>query len=702
MKTIASFIICFLITQTVFCQFIEQYIEVDQFGYLPNEIKVAVLRNPQEGYNETENYTPGTSLELWDETNNTLVFTSIPEIWNNGVTHDQSGDTGWWFDFSTITTPGSYFILDPLTNFKSPTFKIEDDVYAEVLKTAGRMFFYNRCNASKAEPFAQGWTDGANFNNPLQDANCRFIEDPSNATLEKDLSGGWFDAGDYNKYVTFTHSTLHNLLSAYEENPQAFSDDWNIPESGNAIPDILDEIIWELNWLEKMMNDDGSVHIKMGSQNFSENTSSPPSANVDQRYYGPTCSSASITVASVFAHAAKVFVQIPALQAYGDTLKAKAILAYNYSKPFIDTNALELNCDDGSIVAGDADLSDDYQRAFFATAAIYLFELTNDEAFNTAFLSQFNQLEQISSNFWGPYLQEVNDALLLYTQLASASPSVSIEILNSITGAVTANNNGFYGFNTADLYRAFMPSWSYHWGSNSPKAAYGNLNTMVLNYEINPSNNIAYEQYVGEVIHYFHGVNPQGIVYLSNMYEYGASRSINEIYHSWFADGTDYDNALTSSIGPAPGFLSGGPNASFSVTSLTPPSGQPQQKSYLDFNDGFPNNSWEISEPAIYYQAAYIRLLANKVTTDFVLNSPSFVLENKFSLYPNPAQQSVSIVGAEEGDFIYIYSKEGRLVMKTQLPSSNQIDIEALSPGVYIVQLHHSNAGVKTQKLLIK
>lgn len=53
-----------------------------------------------------------------------------------------------------------------------------------------------------------------NFMNPLQDANCRNIFDRDNAALERELSGGWFDAGDYNKYVTFASSSVHDLLWA--------------------------------------------------------------------------------------------------------------------------------------------------------------------------------------------------------------------------------------------------------------------------------------------------------------------------------------------------------------------------------------------------------------------------------------------------------------------------------------------------------
>jgi hypothetical protein len=117
------------------------------------------------------------------------------------------------------------------------------------------------------------------------------------------------------------------------------------------------------------------------------------------------------------------------------------------------------------------------------------------------------------------------------------------------------------------------------------------------------------------------------------MYAYGADRSVNEIYHTWFHDGSIYDHALNSPNGPAPGYLVGGPNKNFSVVTLQPPSGQPDSKSYLDFNDGWPNNSWEVSEPGIYYQAAYIRLLAGVIANFDISPLPiellSFTAEKK-------------------------------------------------------------------------
>lgn len=698
MKKLLSPLAFLAIPLSIFSQEISNFIHVDQFGYMPASEKVAVLSNPQVGYNSNLSYTPSATIELRDASNDAIIYSAAPSIWNSGNVHEQSGDAGWWFDFSSVETEGVYYVIDPVHNEQSATFTISEASYVDVIKAAGRMFYYNRCNAPKEEPYAQGWSDGNNFNNALQDFNCRFIEDPANASLEKDLSGGWFDAGDYNKYVTFTNSTLHNLLSAYQENPQAFGDNWNIPESGNGIPDLIDEIKWELDWLLKMTNSDGSVHIKMGSQNHSENFSSPPSANTDQRFYGPACSSASISIASIFSHAALVLREFSSLENYAATLEQVATSTYNYSKTFIDNNTLETDCDDGSIVAGDADMTADQQRAAFMVASIYLFELTNDTSYNNYITGNVLYLEQLSTGFWGPYFTEVNDALYHYTTLANSNSSTNALIINSFSDAVNNNFNGFFGFSEDDLYRSPMPNWSYHWGSNQPKAGYGALNRLAEKSGVNSGNDEAFETYIDETIHYFHGVNPQGMVYLSNMYSNGAERSANEIYHGWFADGTDYDNALTSSIGPAPGFIVGGANSQFTVSNLVPPFGQPDQKSYLDFNDGFPHNSWEITEPAIYYQAFYLRLLANNVDAQEILSTPD-VINYTFQIYPNPAFETLNISAAKIGDKVQIYSLLGSLVLEETM-TSKHVDVRSIASGVYFVYLRSSDQDFSPVKFI--
>lgn len=688
-------------TPLILAQTQSDFIQVDQFGYLPNQNKVAVLSNPQTGYNSNLSYTPSSSLQICDAQTNAVVLRLNPTAWKNGQTHAQSGDQGWWLDFSALSTPGSYYVWDSIQSERSATFSIGTDVYAPIIRAAGRMFYYNRCNAPKPSQYAGAWSDGNNFNQPLQDFNCRYIFNPNDANLEKDLSGGWFDAGDNNKYVTFTHSTLHQMLSAYEENPAAFTDSWNIPESGNGIPDLLDEIKWELDWLLKMTNADGSVHIKMGNQNYSQNVNSPPSVNADPRFYGPTCSSASITVASVFAHAAKVFATIPSWQAYAQQLQQVAISTFNYSKPFVDNNNYELNCDNGEVVSGDADQPVDRQRSSYVTAAVYLWEQTGDTVYHQAILQEATLLEQLQIGFWGPYYVAVNDALILYTNLPNADANLVTAIDNSYTQAVSTNGSGFFGFSGEDLYRAFMPDWSYHWGSSNAKASYGVLNASAAASNVLSSQNTAFEQYVDECIHYFHGVNPQGMVYLSNMYPLGASRCVNEIYHFWFAHGTIYDHALNSTLGPPPGYVTGGPNASFSVGSLSPPTGQPAQKSYLDFNDGYPLNSWEISEPAIYYQAVYLRLLAHRVdTTTVVTGLPSVIKEDwNLQLYPNPSRDWVQINSSAAIQQISLYSLDGRQLWTGQQQVG--ISMANLPVGIYVLVVEAENGQVK-QQLLFK
>jgi hypothetical protein len=474
------------------------------------------------------------------------------------------------------------------------------------------MFYYNRCNFPKALPYAGvKWTDGNNFDKPLQDYNCRSVFDKLNPATEKDLSGGWFDAGDYNKYVTFAYSTIHDLLKAYQSNPAIFGDDWNIPESGNGTPDLLDEIKYELDWMYKMSNPDGSAHIKMGSQNYSDNTSYPPSANSHPRYYGNLCTSASATIASTFAHAAIVFNAI-GNTAYAAQLQNRAIACFNYTLPFLTSNNLQTNCDNIEIISGDADRTAEEQRMMMVSAAIYLYKLTNTASYNTFVTTYAPTVPPLSNNYWGPYFStSLQDALLFYKNLPTADATLANAIVASAQANVSGNWNNIFGTSNLGLYRDDMPTWSYHWGSNQAKANYGNLNLLFAENGIGTPSHLLNR--AKEFLHSFHGVNPLGIVQLSNMYAYGADRSANEIYHTWFANGSIYDHALNSPNGPAPGYVVGGPNKDFSVTALVPPSGQPNSKSYLDFNDGWPNNSWEVSEPAIYYQAAYIRLLAGVI-----------------------------------------------------------------------------------------
>ena len=667
------------------------FIHVDQFGYPSDAVKVAVISDPQVGFNSSFSYTPSSTLSVVHLLTGQTVFSGTPVEWNSGQTDAFSGDRGWHFDFSSVTETGSYYIQDLTNNVNSSIFNIEPEPYNDILRTAGRMFFYNRCNFEKQAPFADtNWVDGMNFMNSLQDSECRFISDPMNASLEKDLSGGWFDAGDYNKYVTFTYPTVHDLLYAYEEYPHIFNDDWNLPESNNGLADILDEIKWELDWLLKMTNPDGSTHIKMGSQNYSENTSSPPSANTDQRFYGPTCTSASAVLASNLAHAALIFDTIPGYQTFANQLTIAAENAFNYVLPFYNNGTLELDCDDGSIVSGDADMNADDQRDALIVAAIYLFDLTSNSNYDQFVVSNLILTDPIFNDYWDAYQMPLQDAIFHYRSMPTADPTIVAEINNSVNTAVLNNWTGYYGMNDLTLYRDHMPDWAYHWGSNRVKSNFANLNLLVAANQIG-LNGESQRLKAKEMLHSFHGVNPLNLVYLSNMYKLGAESSVNEIYHTWFYDGTTYDNALLSLHGPAPGYVVGGPNRNFSVSSLSPPYGQPDTKSYLDFNTGWPDNSWEVSEPAIYYQASYIRLLAGVMNAFNSSTNSVNELEEVYSLYPNPTKNEITISGVAPGTSVFIYDNLGRMI---QLSTTPKVDLSALPEGIYLFKFDGKSSRV--------
>jgi hypothetical protein len=585
-----------------------KYIMVDQFGYRPDDPKVAVLVDPQQGFNAGDSYTPGSSIEVRRWSDDATVHTAQITQWNGGNTQASSGDRGWWLDFSAVNTPGSYYLYDPTNSLGSHRFEINEDVYREVLKAATRMFFYNRSGGAKKPPYTDArWEDDAAYLGPGQDTQGRSVNDKNNASTERDVRGGWFDAGDTNKYVTYAESVVHQLLTAYEENPGPFTDDFNIPESGNGIPDLLDEVKWEVDWIKRMQESDGGVLLKVGV--LDHNAVAPPSQDARPRYYIPACSSSTIAAAGMLAHAALVYDGVSNLKGEVADLTQRAEKAWDWYQ----ANPKQTDCDSQEIKAGDADRGLEDQEASSVVAAIYLFALTGDSKYDSHVTSNYTKTWPYKDNGWSRYEPHQGDALLYYTTLATADATVKTAILDKKTQEAQTEGD-IYGKVALeqDLYRAFITDATYHWGSNNARACNGAANQDMLVHNLDAANAADYRARALGIVHYMHGVNPLGMVFLSNMVDYGAEVSANEIYHTWFADGSDWDNALTSPKGPAPGFVPGGPNKSFSG-STSPPAGQPAQKSYLDWNTGWPDSSWEVTEPGIYYQSAYVKLLSKLV-----------------------------------------------------------------------------------------
>jgi endoglucanase len=636
MKRCIILVCSVILAQMTQAQPVSKFIIIDQFGYLPGAKKIAVIKDPQTGFDSGESFNPGNTYVVVNAVTGDQVYSGMPVIWNSGLTDPSSGDKVWHFDFSSVTAKGSYYVLDEDRNLRSFVFEISDAVYNEVLKHAVRTFFYQRVGFPKRAKYAaEAWADSASHIGPLQDRNCRLFSDKNNPETELDLSGGWYDAGDYNKYTNWTTSYIVEMMKAYIENPSAWGDNYNIPESGNGIPDILDEARWGTDHLLRMQQDDGGVLCIVG-----ESHASPPSAATGQSLYGPATTSASLNTASAFAISSKVYRSLN-LISYADTLLARAEKAWDWAvaNPAVlfENNSSTYNS--VGLGAGQQEETDYSRDMAKLEAACLLFDVTRKVIYREYFDNHYQNAHLIAWNYAYPYEGNVQEYLLYYTTIEDATSSVVDEIIGKYRNAMLNNTINFPAWQgVKDPYLAYLDS--YVWGSNQVKASQGNMYHDIITYQIDTivagdAGNAALDY-----IHYIHGVNPLNMTYLSNMYSYGGDNCVNEFYHSWFTNGSaKWDRVGESLYGPPPGYLTGGPNPSYdwdgccpgscgsSVNnaiclseSITPPRDQPNQKSYKDFNTSWPLNSWSVTENSCGYQVKYIRLLSKFVNAELDCN----------------------------------------------------------------------------------
>jgi hypothetical protein len=602
-------------------------IVVDQFGYRPVSKKVAVIRDPQTGYDSGVNFTPGARYAVVDKATGKPVKEGAPASWNGGATDTSSGDKAWWFDFSDVTTPGTYTVVDQDKNVRSVEFDIRDDVYLSPLKHTVRAYHYQRAGFAKsAANLGSDWADGVDHAGTNQDSQAHAWTAKTDAAQVKDLHGGWYDAGDFNKYSAWGAGYVILLLRAFQEYPKAFGDDFGIAESGNGIPDLLDEVKWELDWLVRMQNSDGSVLCVMQVA-----SGSPPSAATEPSYYGPATTNASLMTAAAFAYASKIYgAQGNAgLKTFAADLAARAAKAWQWAAA--NPKVTYFNNDD-SKQAGSSGLAagqqetDDTGRLFSKfQAAVYLYEITGEATYKT--FAESNYASIVSG--WGPnqWDMERQEILLYYAKLDGITANVGTTIINKFVTNMTKNGDQLpMVAGDQDPYRA--PMKDYTWGSNQSKAAQARLYQLLAKF--GSGNDAKTAAAAGEeYVHYVDGVNPLGLVYLTNMQQAGAEHSAKTMFHSWFADKSRWDEK------PAPGFLVGGPNPSFELdscctaasgtsayqcygstdfalcsASYAPPLQQPAQKAYLQFNSSWPANSWSVTEPSMGYQAKYVLVLA--------------------------------------------------------------------------------------------
>ncbi len=608
---------------------------VDQFGWRTGSAKVAILAQPQSGQGAPSTFNPGAAFEIRRVSDNGLALSGTVSAWGAGATHAQSGDKGWWADFSALSTPGSYYLTVPggsNPGAQSYPFDLRQDVFSDALKATVRSYYYQRCGMAVDAPHGGAWNHAA-CHVSTQSAARLYNGSDQGAGTARNVTGGWHDAGDYRKYVSFTFSPLWDLMTAYEWNPCAFADDTNIPESGNGVPDLLDEVKWELDWLLKMQISSGGnagalysgVFVTTGGSNSGDGD---PSTENTTYWYANYSSGATSTGCMAFAKAARLFAAYPAAYpGYAATLQTAATNAWTW----LQANTGNVTYNHASFSNANANIAADEDFRRRVAAAAELFATTGTAAYKTYVDANYNNAagaanggtyHPITNNeFWPEAADTLSMGLVTYAGSAGATAGVVSAIKTALKNGA---NNRVVAEQTAntDLYRSFMWDGYYGWGSNQRKSHWGALALWAWKLGVgNVTEQNNYLRAAEEYLHYVHGRNPLNWVYLTNMgpegANAGAEQSINKMYHGWFFENTVYDGFAGGHIGPAPGILVGGANqfyasdtAASGGTAVFPPAGEPIQKSFKHWGKVWPDCSWSVTENGIYYQAAYSFLVA--------------------------------------------------------------------------------------------
>ncbi len=259
----------------------DRKIFVNQLGYLTGGSKCAVIALPCEVYS------------IYESGTNRFCGTYLAKHF--GV-DEASGDDVYIADFSSFCYPGKYYITSG--DNSSFAFEIGDRSYTELKRDLLKAFYHLRCGEDLKPEHAGEYARPA-----CHTEDAVLWEDHS---VSWDVRGGWHDAGDYGRYVTPGATACAHLLYAYEMFPERFEDfDLNIPESGNGMPDILNECKVELEWIMSMMREDGGVYHKATTQFHAPFVM--PHEDKAQMYLFPVSSIATADLAGVCALAYRIY-----------------------------------------------------------------------------------------------------------------------------------------------------------------------------------------------------------------------------------------------------------------------------------------------------------------------------------------------------------------------------------------------------------
>jgi len=344
--------------------------------------------------------------------------------------------------------------------------------------------------------------------------------------------GGWYDAGDYGKYIVNSGISTYTLLSSYQHFKRYYQSlNLAIPESTNDVPDIVDEIKWNLDWMEKMQDVDGGVYHKLTLLKFSD-IDVAPADEKKQRFVIGKSVTATLNFAAVMSVASRVMQEFDGqFPGVARRYENAALRAYDWAKR--NPDALYEQPDDVATGAyGDKNANDE-----FSWAAAELFLLTGDATFFAEFMRrnadpganlswpQVSALGYVSlANFGQPMLSEEQYSLVVKRLLQAADKQYQLY------------QDSAYGV------AAGLPD--FEWGSNSNVLNNG----MVLFQAYRLTGDDKYKTAAMSTVDYVLGKNASGFSFVTG---HGDHTPLNIHHRPSVADDTPI---------PVPGFIAGGPH----------------------------------------------------------------------------------------------------------------------------------------------
>jgi len=546
---------------------------------------------------------PATSFEVVEEISGNVFYSGqLTLISSNDPATGMQIRKG---DFSNLTREGKYYIRLN-TNDTSYHFDISSNVFNDVFQKALKAFYFQRCGSQLF------YTHAGIYQRNACHTGDAFYHSSTGQSGFKLSRGGWHDAGDYGKYVVNAGISVATLLLAYELFPEYFSSDsLNIPESGNGIPDILDEVKYEIQWLLTMQASDGSVYHKLTKEQFESFVM--PSQDSGMRYIYQKSSTATGNFIAVLSRFYRLYKNYDSTLANQCLNAAKNAWNWLINQPSIVPPGGFHN-PSGTQTGEYGDNNDSDERLW---AAAELFESTGEQSYKDYYEFNYNLGGLINSTMNWQNVRTLAHITYLFSKQPNTDQNVKTQLLNSLisyanTLASRKNTNGF---------GVSINPGEYYWGSNSQVLNNGIL--LILAYT--KTNDNKYLSAALEQINYILGSNAHNLSFVTGI---GKKYPMKPHHRPSEADGI---------LEPIPGFVVGGPNQFLNDPILQQYFNQntPPALCYIDHLQSWASNEVAINwnAPLVFLAGYFNGFFITSVNEKETNQNINFQLDQN---YPNP------------------------------------------------------------------